>query len=107
MHDTRRTFLTNGARLAAATLGAVALAKPALAAAAACVDMDALPLSQKNRRRSVGYADPSPDPQRACGKCAFFTADSAADRAGCGMCAILAAPVGATAVCTSYAPKGT
>ena len=105
MTDTRRAFLGRSLRMAAAVTGTAALASPVLARAAACVDLDALPLSQKNRRRSVGYVDPAPEPSQNCGKCAFFTADAAADRAGCGTCAILNAPVGSSAVCTSFAPK--
>ena len=68
----------------------------------ACFDPVTLPLSQKNRRRSLGYADPAVQPARRCGGCAFFTAAAT----GCGTCQLLSAgPVSATASCTSFAPK--
>lgn len=102
MDNSRRSFL------AIAGLAPLAIAAAARAqtnpppAPAACFDPAALPLSQKNRRRSLGYVDPAPQPGRNCGACSFFTAT----QGGCGTCMILTGgTVGATAVCTSFAAK--
>ena len=77
------------------------------AAATSCYDPAALSLSQKSRRRSLAYTEPSNDPARHCGGCAFFVAAAGAPSAnGCGTCQLLGnAPVKAEAVCASYAPK--
>lgn len=94
----RRRFLRLalvGAPLAGAFAGAAAHA-------ATCYDPAALPLSQKNRRRSLGYMDTAADPARRCLGCAFFT--PAAE--GCGQCAMLSSTVNAGASCGSFAPKG-
>ena len=69
----------------------LALAGPAAAyaataaAQAACVDLDALPSSQKSMRASLGFRMVSEDPKRHCSGCAFFTAAAA----GCGKCGLL------------------
>ncbi len=81
---------------------AIAASGRALAEGAACYDPAALPLSQKNMRRSIGYMDSSNDPAKRCGLCAFFTAGQDA----CGTCQLLTGgPVNAGALCTSYAAK--
>lgn len=88
--------------LALAALALIARAPSAAAEGAACYDPDALPLSQKSRRRSLGYVELSSDPARRCGACSFFTAASP----DCGACAMLGGgPVKAGAVCRSFAPK--
>ncbi len=98
METARRHFLV----LAGLSPLAMLSARSASAQAAACYDPEALPLSQKNRRRSIGYTDPSTDPKKHCGACTFFTAGEG----GCGTCAILTGgPVSAPAVCNSFAPK--
>ncbi len=97
MHRRRFLALTvAGAPLAILATGAAAQT------AAACYDPAALPLSQKNRRRSLGYVEASTDPARHCSACTFFTA--AAE--GCGTCGLLMGPVNAGAVCASFAPRG-
>lgn len=78
------------------------LAGRAIAAdAPACYDPAALPLSQKSRRRSLGYLDRSVDPAKHCSLCSFFTAS----QPGCGTCSLLNGPVTAESVCDSFAPK--
>ena len=68
----------------------------------ACYDLAALPLAQKNLRRSVGFVDPAPDQAKRCGTCAFYVAT----RNGCGTCQILSGgPTAQSAYCTSFAPK--
>lgn len=95
----RRRFLT----LAASAAPLVALGVgSARAQAAACYDPAALPFTQKNRRRSLGYLEAATDPARRCAGCAFFTAGGA----GCGTCGLLNAPVNAGASCASFAPRG-
>jgi hypothetical protein len=99
MNFDRRRFLSFAAIGGAAVIagsGARAEETPA------CYDPAALPLSQKNRRRSLGYVEPSADPQKHCGLCAFFTAGDP----GCGKCQLLNGPVSAQAVCSSFAPRG-
>ena len=87
--------------LAMAALAPFALLSAARAAAA-CYDPAALPLSQKSRRRSLGYTDVSADPAKRCGLCAYFTAGDG----GCGTCQLLSGgPVSAASGCTSFAAR--
>lgn len=97
MDSHRRRFL---AFAAAAPLAALTIGR-ARAQTATCYDPAALPLSQKNRRRSLGYVEVSADPAKRCAGCVFFTAG--AD--GCGTCGLLNGPVSAGAVCASFAPR--
>ena len=93
----RRRFLAH------AVIGApLALLGSEAAQAAACYDPAALPLSQKNRRRSLGYLETAADTARRCQGCAFFKAGEA----GCGTCALLNGPVEAGASCGSFAARG-
>jgi hypothetical protein len=99
MDHQRRRFLALaaiGVPFAAFAVGS------ARAQAPVCYDPAALPLSQKNQRRSLGYVEASTDPAKHCSACAFFKASTA----GCGTCQLLNAPVNAGAVCSSFAPKG-
>lgn len=99
MDRQRRRFLVLAAAsvpFAAFTVGG------ARAQAPACYDPATLPLSQKNRRRSLGYVESSNDPAKHCSACAFFTAGEG----GCGTCGLLNGPVNAGAVCSSFAPRG-
>jgi hypothetical protein len=98
MNPTRRNFVI----LAGMAPLALAAGRALAAEAAACYDPASLPLSQKNRRRSLGYVDASLDPKRHCSACAFFTAGQGT----CGYCQLLTGgPVNAGAVCNSFAPK--
>ncbi len=90
-----------------ALIAAGAIGIPGFARAAdpapVCIDPAKLTLGQRSQRRSLGYADPSADPKKRCGTCAFFTGTTS----GCGTCQLMTgAPVGAAALCRSYAPKG-
>lgn len=70
---------------------------------APCVDVSALPSSQKNLRRTLGYKLVSPDPKKRCASCAFFTATAGS----CGKCAMFSGgAVAATNVCDSWSAKG-
>jgi hypothetical protein len=91
-------------RLAVTLLGLapLMLAKTARAQTPSCFDPNALPLSQKSRRRSLGYLDPSSDPERRCAGCSFFKASDAQ----CGACGMLSGgPVSASAVCSAFAAR--
>lgn len=97
MNPSRRQFVIIASMAPLALAAGRAFAQPA-----ACYDPAALPLSQKNRRRSLGYVDASADPKKHCSICAFFTAGQAT----CGTCQLLTGgPVNAGGVCNSFAPK--
>ncbi|MBV1691030.1 hypothetical protein KRR38_25960 [Novosphingobium sp. G106] len=93
----RRRILTSAA---VGVLSAVIGIGGARAQNAACYDPATLPLSQKSRRRSLGYAEASSDQAKHCSVCTFFTAG----QPGCGACQLLNGPVNAGAVCSSFAP---
>lgn len=101
MISNRRRFLV----LAAAGIP-LAMAGRALASAppgsATCADAGRLSLSQKNRRRALGFQETAPDAKLACRGCAFFTPG---EDKGCGDCAMLDHTVGAGATCTSFTPR--
>lgn len=97
--STRRGFVALLAAFAATSL----FEKAAAQAPTACSDPSTIPLSQRNRRKALGYTSPSTDPQKHCSLCAFFTSASGS----CGTCQMLSGgAVEATAVCTSFAKKG-
>jgi hypothetical protein len=101
MIESRRRFLAMASLTPLAVLGAGSMAS-AQAPAQQCYDPNTLPLSQKNRRRGIGYKEPATDPKKKCGGCAFFTAKEA----GCGACTMLSGgAVSAEGVCNSFAPK--
>ncbi len=94
--------------LLAATITPMALAWRTAASAAdapICVDPATLPLAQKRQRRAINYVEPSPDAQKRCGGCAFFTA--VGNPNSCGTCQLMSGgPVSAIGLCNSFAPKG-
>lgn len=88
---------------AVSPLAALASAGAFAADAAVCYDPARLPLSQRNRRRSLGYVDVSATAGKNCAGCAFFTA---ASQPGCGTCQLLSGgPVNASGLCTSFGAK--
>ena len=86
---------------------ALALVAPAVLLASAatadpvCVDLDALPASQKSLRKSVGFQLASDDPKQVCRACNFYTAGEG----DCGRCTLLSGPVPAGGRCDSWAKK--
>jgi hypothetical protein len=92
----------NRRRLIALALAAPAAAFAARAAAASgtCVDLDALPSSQKAMRQSLNFKLVSDDSRR-CSGCAFFTATGG----DCGTCQILSGPTPAQGRCDSWAAR--
>lgn len=101
MDSARRRFLA----IAALTPAALVCGRTASAAdQTSCTNLAALPLAQKRQRRAIGYVEPSSDPAKRCGRCAFFTASGKPD--GCGTCQLLSSgPVAAAALCNSFAVK--
>lgn len=98
MDPKRRNFLA----LAGITPLALLAAHNAFAQDAACYSSEKLSLSQKTRRRSLGFLDVSPDPKRRCGGCSFFTGTSG----NCGSCQMLSGgPVTNASTCGSFAPR--
>ncbi|MEO6092069.1 MAG: high-potential iron-sulfur protein [Novosphingobium sp.] len=99
MNDARRRFLALAGITPLLVLGAT---RAGAADPAACYDPNTLPLSQRSRRRSLGYVDASSEPARHCSLCSFFTGTAA----GCGSCQMLGGgPVNAGGLCRSFAPK--
>lgn len=101
----RRTLMD---RLAILTLYATGtaifgLARPAAGAPNACVDPAKLTDAEIQLRQSLGYADPTPEAGKVCGRCAFF---KPADSSKCGNCEILSGPTSATGYCSSWAAGG-
>ncbi len=61
-----------------------------------------LTMSQRNRRRAIGYVEKSPSAEKQCRKCSFFSNEVE----GCGNCQMLSGgTVNATGVCNSFARK--
>jgi hypothetical protein len=96
MHTPRRQFLIacGLAPFAAALAGIAKAAEPACGGE--------VPLSQKNRRRTLGYLEESTQPQRRCGLCTYFTAGEG----GCGTCQMLSGgAVNANGVCNYFVAR--
>src|SRR5437867_1427934 len=79
-----------------------ATAQAPAAAAPACFDLNALPMSQKSIRKSLGFQMHFTDPNKRCGTCNFFTPGTGE----CGKCQIFDnGPTTANSVCSSWAKK--
>ena len=92
----RRILIAAGLVPLGLAFGGVAHAAEAVACAGE------VSLSQKNRRKGLGYVDASTDAKRRCALCAFFTAGNG----DCGTCQMLSGGlVSAGAVCNSFAAK--
>jgi High potential iron-sulfur protein len=100
MKTSRRNMLRASA---AAPLLLLGLATSARAAdAVACFDLDSMPSSQKNLRKSLGFKPQSTDPKKHCGICNFFTPSEG----DCGKCTLLSGgPVSTGSVCNSWVAK--
>lgn len=67
---------------------------------ARCYDPATLSLSQKSRRRTLGYVDKSTNATKRCDICAFYKKTTGE----CGSCDLLSGgAVAASGVCNSYA----
>ena len=88
---------------AIAPLAALASAGARAADAAVCFDPAKLPLSQRNRRRSLGYVAVSAVAGKSCAGCAFFAPVAVS---GCGTCQLLSGgPVNTGGLCNSFGAK--
>jgi len=90
----RRGVVAGAARLVPAV--GVASLGAKVAFAAACAD------PEDSLRHSLNYAEASPDPQKTCSICAFFTPDSGG---GCGQCKIFTGPANPKGHCDSWSAK--
>lgn len=98
MDRNRRRMLAALAMAPLAALGAAGVR----AAESACYNPSALPLSMRNRRRSIGFVEVSTDPAKHCGVCAFFKPSAGT----CGTCDMLSGgPVTSRGYCNSFARK--
>lgn len=98
MPASRRDFLQRTAQLIA-----VALVTPTLTARARGAESCTVPESEA-LRVSLNYSSPSPQADKRCADCAFFTA--IAEKSGCGNCEMLSGdPVEADAWCESWSPR--
>ena len=79
--------------------GAGLLVAPvASAVETACADPD----DENGLHESLHYSENSPDPDRKCGGCAFFTRD---DQGQCGHCTIMNGRTNVNGHCDSWGPK--
>jgi len=90
----RRKVIERGVLLVPALAMLPSMAK---AAAAACADPN------ESLHVSLHYTEESPDPQKNCSTCGFFSADG---EKGCGSCKIFNGPTNPKGHCDSWAAKG-
>lgn len=104
MHETpsfQRPGPLNRRRLVALALAAPMAALATGARAEQCVSEDDLSASELSMRKALRYEEPSTDPAKLCGGCAFYTSESSS----CGQCKLLNGPASAAARCGSWAAK--
>ena len=95
---TRRSLLLD-AGTAVALLGTLGCDK----APASCNDVSGLSDEQRSGRNALGYEDATPQPGKACAKCAQYVAAPAISE--CGKCKVLAGPVHPNGYCRAYVVK--
>ena len=89
----RRTVIERGVFL----VPALAFLPNAARAATACAD------ANESLHQSLHYTEESPDAQKNCSACGFFSADG---EKGCGNCKIFNSSVNPKGHCDSWAAKG-
>lgn len=62
---------------------------------------DSLRKAEISMRESLNYVEYSPDSEKSCVQCAFYTGDTQ----GCGDCQIFSGPVNPEGVCDSWSKK--
>lgn len=77
---------------------ALALMSGVAKAAGACAD------ASESLHKSLNYTEQSPDPQKSCTQCGFFTPDDSGG--ACGSCKIFNGPTNPKGHCDSWAAKG-
>lgn len=97
--DSRRSFLLKlgMSSLVVLPLGAFACSRPLV-----CTDMAGLSPEDQEKRRQLGYKEPTPEPAKHCDNCDAFTA-AAKDK--CGACSELKGPVHPQGFCTAWREK--
>jgi hypothetical protein len=96
---TRRRLLNVGAQLPlVGFLYAPARAVRAQGSAPACVDPDE---ANDGLRKSLHYAEMSPDAKTTCSACSFFSAE----KGNCGQCQIMGGAANARGHCDSWTKK--
>src|SRR5690349_3888793 len=97
----RRSFLARGLML-----GAAAGALPVLASACGgssnlqCTDVSSLTPAELATRQSLEYTDHSPQADKRCSICRFFTAAQSQDQ--CGTCQLVKGPIHPDGMCKSF-----
>jgi hypothetical protein len=71
---------------------------------ASCDDTATLSADERTARTTLGYADRSPDPNKACRACQQWVV--AARDGGCGSCKLLKGPIHPEGTCKAFALKG-
>lgn len=98
----RRDLLRTTFALGAATTGLVVLGCSKKETELACTDTNGLAPGDVAMRTTLGYADKTPDPAKACKGCNFF---KAAGEGQCGSCTLIKGPINPGGTCKSWAPK--
>ncbi len=96
LFTTRRKAIFRGIKFIAA-VALLPIASRTRAADLACVEADS-----ESLRQSLTYTDPTPDPEKACTACGFFTPSG---KGSCGPCMIMGGPVSGTAHCESWSKR--
>ncbi|MGE3690702.1 MAG: high-potential iron-sulfur protein [Novosphingobium sp.] len=98
MDSSRRKFLVMAALAPVAAMPASRLP----AQDAVCYDPSTLPLTQRNQRRALSFAEQSTEAGKDCGHCAFYKPGDGT----CGTCALLnGGQVTSAGVCIAFAMK--
>jgi hypothetical protein len=104
--DSRRAALRRlAACLFAAAAPWISVARAGEREGLVCAKPSALSEAQKQQRKLDNYTEKSPDPDKTCGGCSFFTPGAA----GCGKCALFNGPANPQGRCddwTARDPRG-
>lgn len=96
---TRRAWLGGAATAVVAIVGAAACKGEPLV----CDGLPSVAPADVPLRKTLEYVDTSPQPERACDGCTFYTAPSAPDT--CGGCKVVRGPIHPKGTCKLFAKK--
>ena len=101
----RRTVLRRGAALplAGVSLWALSACGKSGPKVALCADPNNLSVAENSLRKAGHYIETSPEPDKDCSKCGFFTPGE--NGGACGKCEIFQGPVNMKGHCDSFALK--
>ncbi len=71
---------------------------------ASCVDAPGLAPEAAQIRSTLGYVEPSPDPEKRCDSCRQYVAPR--DEGSCGSCNVLKGPIHPSGTCKVYGARG-